>query len=271
MGTDKSYHARARFAASADEEEATMANVRTEEVQIDVEGKKMPAFLALPEGEGPRPAIIVFEEIFGINAHMRDVTQRLAGEGYVAIAPDYHHRAWAYGTQLGYSAEERQQGMAVIPKLTLEGLLADIDATVAYLKTRKEARGDKLGAIGFCIGGHVAFLAAALRPFRATASFYGGGIATFGPGGGPKTVERSGGIKGRILALFGGQDPMIPADQVATIRKALEEHRVRHEVVVYDDASHAFFCEVAVRGSYNEKAAKDAWERVKRLFKEELG
>ena len=247
-----------------------MANVRTEEVHLTVDGQKMPAYVAFPEAAGPRPAVLVFQEIFGVNAHIRSVTERIAKEGYVAIAPDYHHRAWTPGTQRQYTDEDMKKGMELIPKLTFDGIEKDIDACIAYLKTRKEANTQKLGAIGFCIGGHVAYLAAATRPIAATASFYGGGIATFGPGGGPKTVERTAGIKGKILCLFGKDDPMIGQDQVATIRKALEDHKVRHELVVYDNASHAFFRDVDPR-MYREHASKDAWERVKRLFKEELG
>ena len=144
-------------------------------------------------------------------------------------------------------------------------------ATIAFLKTRPEANTAKLGAIGFCIGGHAAYFAAATQPIAATASFYGGGIASFGPGGGPPTVERTGGIKGKILALFGKEDPMIPQEQVKTIQAALEKSHVRHEVVVYGGASHAFFCDVKERGSYREVPAKDAWEKVQKLFAEELG
>ena len=245
-----------------------MANVRTEEVTLDVDGRNMPTFLALPEGAGPHAAVLVFEEIFGVNVHIRDVAQRLAAEGYVAIAPDYHHRAWTPGTQLGYSDADMKRGMELIPKLTAEGLTADINATIEYLRSRKEVDAQRLGAIGFCIGGHIAYFCAATQPIRATASFYGGGIATFGPGGSQPTVQRTGGIKGKIVCLFGKKDPMIPAEQVQTIRQALEQHRVRHEVIVYDDATHGFFCDQ--RGSYNPQAAANAWERVKRFFKEEL-
>jgi carboxymethylenebutenolidase len=248
-----------------------MANVRTESVKINVAGQEMLAYLALPEAAGPRPAVLVFEEIFGVNAHIRDVAERIAAEGYVAIAPDYHHRAWPLGTEIPYGEAGMKEGMKVIPKLTADGMTADIEATIAYLKTRKEANTAKLGAIGFCIGGHVAYFAAATQPIAATASFYGGGIANFGPGGGPPTVERSGGIKGKILTLFGKEDPMIPQDQVQKIKATLEDKGVRHELVVYEGASHAFFCEVKERGSYREGPAKAAWERVKKLFAEELG
>ncbi len=247
-----------------------MANVRTEQVELTVDGQKMPTFVAYPEAAGPRPAVLVFQEIFGVNAHIKDVATRIAREGYVAIAPDYHHRAWPLGTELPYNDEGMKKGMEVIPKLTFDGIEKDIDACLAYLKTKKEANTQKLGAIGFCIGGHMAYLAAATRPIAATASFYGGGIAGFGPPPGPKTIDRTKNIKGKILCLFGKEDPMISQDQVAAIRKALEENKVRHEVVVYDDASHAFFRDVDPR-MHREHAAKDAWERTKRLFKEELG
>jgi carboxymethylenebutenolidase len=247
-----------------------MTNVRTEQVKLTVDGKEMGAFLALPEASGPRPAVIVFQEIFGVNAHIKDVTKRVAAEGYVAIAPDYHHRAWAPGTELPYNDEGMKKGMEAIPKLTFDGIEADIKATIDYLKTRKEANTAKLGVMGFCIGGHMAYLAAATQPIAAAASFYGGGIATFGPGGTKKTIERTGDIKGKIVCFFGAEDPMISQDQVAAIKKALETHKVRSEVVVYDGASHAFFRDVDPR-MHREAAAKDAWERTKRLFKEELG
>jgi carboxymethylenebutenolidase len=246
-----------------------MANVRSEQIDLTVDGLQMRTFVAYPEAAGPRPAVLVFQEIFGVNPHIEDVATRVAREGYVAIAPDYHHRAWPKGTELPYTDEGMKKGMEVIPKLSFDGIQKDIDACLDYLKTRQEADTSKLGAIGFCIGGHVTYLAAATRPIAAAASFYGGGIVNFAPGGGPKTVERTGGIKGKILCLFGKDDPMISQDQVATIKKALEDNQVRHEVVVYDNASHAFFRDVDPR-MHREAAAKDAWERVKRLFKEEL-
>jgi carboxymethylenebutenolidase len=249
-----------------------MANVRTEEVELTVDGGKMPTFVAYPEAAGPRPVVLVFQEIFGVNDHIKSVARRVAEEGYVAIAPDYHHRAWPTGTVLPYNEEGMKKGMEVIPKLTFDGIEKDIDACLAFAKTKKEANTAKLGAMGFCIGGHMTYLAAATRPIAAAASFYGGGIATFAPPGGDKkkTIDRTGDIKGKIICFFGKEDPMISADQVEAIKKALAEHKVRHEVVVYDNASHAFFRDPDPR-MYREHAAKDAWERTKRLFKEELG
>jgi carboxymethylenebutenolidase len=248
----------------------TTIELKTEKVQIPVEGAPapMPGYLAMPAaGKGPLPAVIVFEEIFGVNSHIRDVTERVARLGYVAIAPDYHHRA-APGQELGYDDAGMKAGMPLIQKLTMVGLRADLRATRAFLGARAGVRADRLGCIGFCIGGHAAFLAACELDLRATASFYGGGIAAFTPGGGPPSVTRAGELKGKVLCFFGAKDAAIPAAQVDTIKKALAEHKVRHEVVVYPECGHGFFCDQ--RGSYHAGSAKDAWGRVTRLFAEEL-
>jgi carboxymethylenebutenolidase len=243
--------------------------IRTEDVEIAVPGetRPMPAYLAVPDGGGPLPAVLVIEEIFGVNAHIRDVTDRVAKEGYVAIAPDIHHRA-APGQQLEYDDAGRKAGMALIAKLTTDGILADLNATIAFLRARSDVRGDRIGCMGFCIGGHIAYLAACETDVRATASFYGGGIATFGPGGQPPTVTRTAKIRGRILCLFGKNDSMITQTQIETIQQALVQGDVRHEVVVYDNAGHGFFRDV--HSAYVPAAARDAWERVKALFAEEL-
>jgi len=247
-------------------------SIRTEKVQIPVAGAEapMPAYLAVPEGKGPFPAVIVIEEIFGINAHIRDVTERIAREGYLAIAPDVHHRV-AAGVELAYDQAGMQQGMSYIPKLSGDGFRADMDATIALLRARADVKGDGFGVVGFCIGGHLAYLAAATIPdVKATASFYGGGVATFSPGDKTPTVNKSAGIKGRILCFFGGKDPMIPQAHVDAVRAALEAGHVRHEIVVYPEASHAFFCDVHARGSFHAAPAADAWSRVKSLFSAEL-
>ena len=243
--------------------------MHTEKVKLQVQGKPMSAYVATPDGAGPFPAVIVFQEIFGVNAHIRDVTERVAKEGYVAIAPDYHHRA-APDEELAYDQAGMQKGMQRIGKLTQEGVFADVQATLDYLRDRKDVKADRVGCMGFCIGGHVAYLTASQFDMKATAAFYGGGIAAMGLGVPEPTVTRSGQIKGRILCFFGDKDPMIPASQVETIEKALTDAHVRHEVVVYPGATHAFFCERPERGTYNEPAARDAWERVKKLFAEEL-
>jgi carboxymethylenebutenolidase len=240
----------------------------TERVQVPVDAARMPAYLARPKTPGPHPAVIVWMEIFGVNAHIRDVTERVAREGYVALAPNFFHRT-APDLDVGYDDAGMAAGIAELQKLSAGQMIADARAAVAFLRARPDVRGDRIGAMGFCIGGHMTYLTAAETDVAAAASFYGGGIAApQGPGGAPSPIQRTAKIQGRMLGLFGAKDHMIPLSQVDAIRKALADAGKRAEVVVYDDADHGFFCDR--RATYHEKSAQDAWERVKRLFAEEL-
>jgi len=240
----------------------------TERVEIPLEdGGTMGGYLARPDQGGPHPAVLVYMEIFGINGHIRDIAERVAREGYVALAPDYFHRTGP-GIELGYDEAGMSQGIALLGKLVASEMISDARSAVDYLREREDTT-DKMGCMGFCIGGHMAYLTAAESDVDATASFYGGGIAAdAGPGGEPSTLGRTSGINGRILCLFGDKDLLIPKPQVDAIRKALRSSGVDHEVVVYKGCDHGFFCDQ--RASYDAEAAKDAWGRVKTLFATEL-
>jgi carboxymethylenebutenolidase len=242
----------------------------TERVRIPLAaGGEMGGSLARPKEGGPRPAVLVFMEIFGINSHIREVTERVAREGYVALAPDYFHRTGP-GVEYGYDEKGMAEGLKLLGALRADEMIADARAAIAFLRARKDVRGDRIGAMGFCIGGHMAYLVACETDVRASVSFYGGGIAAAqGPGGGIPTVDRTSKIGGTILCLFGGKDAMIPSSQVEAIRSALAKSGVRHHIEVYPDAGHGFFCDQ--RPSYDAAAAADAWRRVKELFARELG
>lgn len=243
--------------------------IASERVTIEVEGGgRMPAYLVRPAAGGPHPAVIVWMEIFGVNAHIRDVAERVAREGYVALAPNFFHRT-APAIELGYDDAGLAAGIGELHKLKADQMIADARAALAFLRARPDVRGDRIGAMGFCIGGHMTYLTAAETDIAAAASFYGGGIAApQGLGGGLSPIQRTASIRGRLLGLFGAKDAMIPLPQVDAIRKALGDAGTRHEVVVYDGADHGFFCDR--RATYHEASAADAWERVKRLFAEAL-
>jgi carboxymethylenebutenolidase len=244
--------------------------ITTERVTIPLAaGGSMGGYLARPKQAGPHPAVIVYMEIFGVNEHIRDVTERVAREGYVALAPDYFHRTGP-GAEYGYDDAGMAAGMKLLGALKADEMIADAQATLAFLRQRSDVRGQAIGCMGFCIGGHMTYLTACETDVAAAASFYGGGIAAAkGPGGAVSTLSRTPKLRGRILCLFGQKDGLIPQDQVAAVRAALAKAKARHEVVVYEGADHGFFCDR--RASYQAKAAGDAWERVKRLFREELG
>lgn len=243
--------------------------IQTERVQIPLAaGGSMGGYLTRPDDDEARPAVLVFMEIFGINSHIRDIVERVAREGYVALAPDYFHRTGP-GVEYAYDEDGMAKGMLLLGGLKADEMISDARDSLAFLRGRSDVRGDRIGAIGFCIGGHMTYLTACESDVAAAASFYGGGIAApQGPGGGHATLDRTGKIKGRILCLFGAEDSLIPADQVEAIKASLGEQGVQNDTVVYDGADHGFFCDQ--RATYHEKAAADAWERVKRLFAEEL-
>jgi carboxymethylenebutenolidase len=239
-----------------------------ERVKIPVGSHMMPAYLARPTAPGTYPAVLVFMEIFGINHHIRSVADRVAAEGYVALAPDVFHRS-APGIELKYDAEGLQRGIELMTKVTTTEAMADVAGAIAYLGGRREVGGRGIGAMGFCFGGHLTYLSACEQPIAAAASFYGGGIAVGSPGNdGPPTIERTPKITGRILCLFGAKDGYIPQEQIAQIKEALTKAGVRHEVVVYPGVGHGFFCDE--RADYDATSADDAWSRVTALFTSEL-
>lgn len=243
--------------------------IESERISFPVGGAAVGGYLARPVTDEPRrfPGVLVFMEIFGINAHIRSVVDRIAAEGYVALAPDYFHRT-APGLDIGYDEEGRERGMPLVGKLKADEVLDDARAAIACLRRRSDVRADRIGAIGFCIGGHVAYLVAATGALAATASFYGAGIATRGLGEPAPTVTHTSSIKGKIALFFGEKDSAIPGAQVDTIRRALYDAGTRNEIFTYPDAGHGFFCDA--RAAYHKMAHDDAWRRVKKLFLDEL-
>jgi carboxymethylenebutenolidase len=241
----------------------TLLEIETKQVQIKNKELAIEAYLAIPTGEKTFPGIVVIQEIFGVNDHIRDVTRRLAQAGYVAIAPAIYQRQ-APGFETGYTPEDITIGRVYKNQTTAPELLGDIQATIDYLYTLPSVKPGGVGCIGFCFGGHVAYLAATLSEIKATASFYGAGITTWTPGEGNPTVMRTAAIAGTVYAFFGMKDESIPLQQVNEIEAALQKYQIPHRVFRYPDADHGFFCDQ--RASYDPLAAEDAWKQVLELF-----
>ena len=237
--------------------------IQTSHVQVPNGDLLIDTYLAQPIAPGTFPAVIVIQEIFGVNAHIRDVTDRFAKLGYVAIAPALYQRQ-APSFESGYTPDDMKQGRIYKEQTQGDELLSDIRSTINYLKTLPNVQLGAIGAIGFCFGGHVAYLAATLPDIKATASFYGAGITNWTPGGGAPTLSYTKDIKGSLYAFFGMQDASIPADQVDQIEAELTAQQTPHRIFRYANADHGFFCDQ--RSSYNLEAATDAWKQVKQLF-----
>lgn len=236
--------------------------IRTDQIQVPNGDLLIEAYLAQPDRTGTFPAIVVFQEIFGVNPHIRDVTERLAKQGYVAIAPALYQRL-APGFEVGYTEADVTLGRDYKVQTQASELLSDTQATIDYLKTLPSVH-PQFGAIGFCFGGHVAYLTATLPEIKATASFYGAGITTMCPGEDQPTLTRTPKISGTLYAFFGTADPLIPLEEVDRIEAELTQHQIAHHIYRYDGADHGFFCNA--RSSYNAEAAADAWQHVLQLF-----
>jgi carboxymethylenebutenolidase len=237
--------------------------IDTRWVQVQNGDLVIASYLAQPTQPGPFPGIIVIQEIFGVNAHIREVTERIARLGYVAIAPAIYQRT-APGFEVGYTAEGTTEGRQYKNLTTAAELLSDVQAAIDYLKGLETVQSEHFGCIGFCFGGHVVYLAATLPDMQATASFYGAGIATLTPGGSEPTIHRTPAIKGTVYAFFGTDDPLIPNSEVDQIEAALKATDDRHRVFRYDGAGHGFFCDQ--RDDYRPAAAQEAWQHVQTLF-----
>jgi carboxymethylenebutenolidase len=217
------------------------------------DGQVIPAYLAQPKGPA-RGGIVVIQEIFGVNAHIRAVTDGYAAEGYLAIAPATFHRIRP-NVELGYEEDDMTQGQTLknaVENLPAPGVMQDIQAAIKHV-----AQAGKVGIVGFCYGGLLTWRSACtLDGLSAAVPYYGGGVTT------PDEIART--PRCPVLAHFGEQDRWISLDSVEAFRKAHPEV----EVHVYP-ANHGFNCDH--RASYNAEAAKLARERTLAFFAKHVG
>ena len=216
------------------------------------DGFVFPAYVALPPGE-PKAGLVVLQEIFGVNSHIRAVADGYAAQGYLAVAPATFHRV-KQGVELGYGADDMAAGSALkaaVEALPAPGVLQDIQAAISHT-----AQAGKVGITGFCWGGLLTWRAACmLEGLSAAVPYYGGGMTT--------PDERARRPKVPTMAHFGDQDHWIPLDSVEAFKKAHPEV----EVDVYH-ANHGFNCDQ--RGSYDEPSATLARERTLAFFDRHL-
>jgi carboxymethylenebutenolidase len=232
-------------------------------VTLETPDGAMDVYEAAPDGE-PKGAVIVVQEAFGVNDHIQDVTRRFAAAGYLGVAPAFFHRAG--GGTAPY--DDFTQVMPLFEGISDDGILADVDATVAHLEREGFSR-SRIAIVGFCFGGRVTFLVAARRSLGAAVGFYGGGIVSSSPLGLPALIEEAATLQTPWLGLFGDLDKGIPVDDVEVLRGALGDAETVADVVRYADAEHGFHCDA--RGAYHEPSATDAWRRTLEWLGTHLG
>ena len=227
--------------------------IRTEFVTLSVaDGTSMRAYVARPGGQAPHRGLLVFQEAFGVNAHIRDVTERFAREGYLSIAPELFHRT---GPGFEGRYDDFPSTMTHLKPLRDPSLEADQRAAFDWLRANGGEANFPVAAVGYCMGGRVAFLAALTLAVECAVSYYGGGIAPNPVN--PGLLGRVQELRAPILLFWGGQDQHITADQSRAVVDALRTAGKTFVNVEFSDAGHGFFCDA--RASYHPRAARQAW------------
>lgn len=233
--------------------------VHTDWIMLD--GSAQPAYLALPPA-GQGPGLLLWQEIFGVNTHIRAVAEQYALAGFVVLAPDVFWRQQSR-VELGYEGADRDRGRAMAMALKPDEVATDIASAVATLKALPASAGRALGTLGYCLGGRLAYLAAAQpalqADLRAAVAYYGGGIQG--------QLPLAAGISADLLFHYAEHDEHIPLDAVEQVRVATS--RPGNECHVYAGAQHGFNC--WARASYQPAAAALALGRsigflAQRLF-----
>ncbi|KAF1010364.1 MAG: dienelactone hydrolase family protein [Burkholderia sp.] len=225
-------------------------------IDISTSQESFGSYLALPQG-GKGPAVVIIQEIFGVNGHIRSIADQYATDGYVALAPDVFWRTQRR-VELGYEGADYDQGIALLQKTDVHQAANDIAATVDALRTRPEVEG-KVAGIGYCFGGRLAYLATSSGVFDATVVYYGGGIQNH--------LDVANHITQPIMFHYAGLDHGITPEHVEQVKAAFAG-RSNAVVHLYPKADHGFNCNV--RASYDQRAAALAHGRTLQFLAENL-
>ena len=217
----------------------------------------MLAWLAQPAGEKPKRGIIVFPEIFGVNAHIRDVTNRFAALGFFALSPELFHRTAPPKWECAYT--DFASAMPHMQAVKEDSLERDVKATHHWLKSNTGS-GDNIACVGYCMGGRTSFLANSAVPLKAAISYYGGNM--------PTLLHRTNKLSAPMLLFWGELDHHIPAEHRNQVAKAMREAGKEYVDIVFSFADHGFFCDE--RQSYNATAARLSWDTVQSFLNSRL-
>jgi carboxymethylenebutenolidase len=232
---------------------AVAAGAAEQTVSYKSGGETVDGFLATPDGKGPFPGVIVIQEWWGLNDWVKDQARALAREGYVALAPDLYR---------GKVAEKQEEAHQLMMGLPRDRALRDLHGAFAHLKDRPDVRKDRIGVIGWCMGGMYALALATEEPgLAAVAAYYGA------PPSDAAAIAR---IKAPVLGNYGGEDKGPSPEQVKAFEAAMKKAGKTVDVKIYPGAGHAFANVNNPWKGYKADAAKDAWARTVAFFARHL-
>lgn len=214
------------------------------------DGQQLMGYLARPAEGGPFPAVVVIQEWWGLDDHIKDLTRRFARENFVALAPDLYH---------GQVASEPDEARKLVMELDMPAAVKEIQRAIGFLQTQEAVGGDKVGIVGYCMGGGLVLQTALVS------SEVGAAVVYYGQ---PLSPDRSAEVKAPILGFYGAEDGSIPVANVEAMRQAFDQAGLENEIHIYEGAGHAFFNDT--RPSYNADAATDAWPRTLAWFRTHL-
>ncbi len=217
------------------------------------DGSVIDVWVTWPDEKEKYPAVLLFDEGYGINAHIRSVAERMSREGYVVFVPDLYHRL---GRQLQLPYGDTASVLAFAASINIEALTVDLKATLSAMESFHFVDRNKIGTLGFCHGGRYSMAANSLFPLTAGVSFYGIDLDKF--------PIANLGIGSPHLFFWGAQDPNTSPDMIAGFQQHLAETGRDFTSVIISYAGSGFFCEE--RSSYNPLAARQAWGHTLSFF-----
>lgn len=213
----------------------------SQDLSIPVNGGSMPAYLARPQdGSGAHPAVIVLQEIYGVNQEMRRITDLLPSVGYVGLAINFYHRTHPDLNE-PYNDEGARTGKEAATQVTRENLLADIAAAVNWLNAQDFVKSGKVATWGFCFGGTAAFLSATMEGILGAIGFYGTGIIREWGAAQPEALAEVKNLRAPVLLCFGADDPSTPRAEIERLDTALRGAGADYQIQIYPNVGHAFF------------------------------
>ena len=224
-----------------------------------VDGGEMKLYVSRPDGPGPFPGVVVIQGQKGVDRFIEEFTQRLADEGYAAVAPVLYHRD---------PPDCRDDAPTRRARLRDATVIGDVNAAVEFLMRQRYVDGQRLGIVGFCMGGRVSLLMSAAGPaFKAAVDCYGGNI--FSPWGeGPSPFERAAAIHCPIMGHFGAEDENPSPEDIRRLDAELTKHGKAHEFFSYAKTGHAFMDPHSDK--YRPESAAAAWRRTLDFFARHL-
>ena len=221
-------------------------------IEFKVNGQTGHGYLAIPR-QGSGPGVIVIQEWWGLVDHIKDVCDRFAGEGFVALAPDLYH---------GKTAKSPDEAGKLMMALRIDQAEQDLSAAIEYLATLDSTTSEKVGVVGFCMGG-------ALSLYTATKNPHVGACVVF-YGGHPKVKPDLPNLHAPVLGLYAARDGFVTPDSVHQLESKLKELGKQIEAHIYPGTDHAFFNDTRPE-VYNADAADDAWRRTVQFLRKHLG